>query len=225
MSDFDMEEPQVQGPQLPAEAAQAAPAEAARNSFKEAAARLVDMRGVARPPTFNGASEAWGEFRFRLESLAGLLSLDVGMKKARTCSLEELALEVDDEDEATRSRLLYNLLVQICGGRASTLLRLLPRGNGWLAWRKLCDEYEPSVTSRHLSMLVGVLTPQWDESTAFTDQLMRWEKSLKEYEATTGESVPDPVKCAMVARWAPERIRAWIRTAPTEVLSSPRMMS
>lgn len=33
----------------------------------EAATRLVDLRGVARPPTFSGFTKDWSEFRFRME--------------------------------------------------------------------------------------------------------------------------------------------------------------
>eukprot|EP00972_Heterocapsa_arctica_P009561 1409754-Heterocapsa_arctica.AAC.1 len=34
--------------------------------FKEVAAKLVDLRGVARPPSFTGVESDWAEFRFRL---------------------------------------------------------------------------------------------------------------------------------------------------------------
>eukprot|EP00972_Heterocapsa_arctica_P098372 14517586-Heterocapsa_arctica.AAC.1 len=36
--------------------------------FREVAAKLVDLRGVARPPSFSGVESDWAEFRFRLES-------------------------------------------------------------------------------------------------------------------------------------------------------------
>ena len=212
MSDDDLGEEPVEAPQVVA---------ADRShTFSEQAARLVDLRGVARPPNFSGSCEAWSEFKFRMESMSGLLSLDAGMANCLTCTVEQLELARLSAEEATRSRLLYNLLVQICSGRASALLRLTQRGNGHLAWRKLCEEYEPSVSTRHLSMLVGVLTPRWSEDGCFTDQLMQWERHLAEYEAASGEAVPGAVRCAIVSRWAPERIKAWIRTAPTEVLNN-----
>ena len=41
-----------------------------REPFEELASRLVDLRGIARPPTFSGMPEDWGEFRFRFEAVA-----------------------------------------------------------------------------------------------------------------------------------------------------------
>ena len=38
-------------------------------------AKLVDLRGVAKPPMFTGRVEDWSEFRFKMENIAALLSL------------------------------------------------------------------------------------------------------------------------------------------------------
>eukprot|EP00972_Heterocapsa_arctica_P081453 12006660-Heterocapsa_arctica.AAC.1 len=51
------------------------------HSFMEVAAKLVDLRGVARPPSFSGNATDWTEFKFRLESVAALLELDGLMEK------------------------------------------------------------------------------------------------------------------------------------------------
>eukprot|EP00972_Heterocapsa_arctica_P105877 15596619-Heterocapsa_arctica.AAC.1 len=50
--------------------------------FREVAAKLVDLRGVARPPSFSGVESNWPEFRFRLESVAALLDLDVFLERS-----------------------------------------------------------------------------------------------------------------------------------------------
>ena len=105
-------------------------------------------------------------------------------------------------------------------GRALNLLRLLPAGEGFVAWRRLVEEYEPSSMSRHLSMLVGVLTPDWSDNTAFVDEFMRWERRVVEYEMATGSKLPDAVKCAAVVRYAPIRVRDYLRTVDSSVLES-----
>eukprot|EP00972_Heterocapsa_arctica_P065110 9612619-Heterocapsa_arctica.AAC.1 len=51
------------------------------HSFTEVAAKLVDLRGVARPPSFSGNATDWTEFKFRFESVAALLELDGLMEK------------------------------------------------------------------------------------------------------------------------------------------------
>eukprot|EP00972_Heterocapsa_arctica_P087955 12969572-Heterocapsa_arctica.AAC.1 len=42
-----------------------------------------------------------------------------------------------------KSRLLYGILVQILGGRALTILKTSPSGNGFETWRQLVAEYQP----------------------------------------------------------------------------------
>ncbi len=71
----------------------------------EAAARLVDLRGVARPPTFSGRTEDWSEFRFRFDSIGSLLGLEPLLEKAARTQNEML-----DDNEETSSHFLYNLL-------------------------------------------------------------------------------------------------------------------
>ena len=79
-----------------------------------------------------------------------------------------------------RGKLLYNLLIQTVSGRALNILRLLPAGEGFIAWKRLVAEYEPSSMSRHLLMLVGVLTPEWGERAGFVDELLKWEKRVSD---------------------------------------------
>ena len=38
--------------------------------YAELATRLVDLKGIARPPEFDGAQEHWHDFRFKMESVA-----------------------------------------------------------------------------------------------------------------------------------------------------------
>ena len=45
-------------------------------------AKLVDLRGVAKPPVFTGRVEDWSEFRFKMENIAALLSLDDLLQRA-----------------------------------------------------------------------------------------------------------------------------------------------
>ena len=58
------------------------PADRAPVSFADVAAKLVDLRGVAKPPVFSGKESDWADFRFRLESIAALLGCDKAMEMA-----------------------------------------------------------------------------------------------------------------------------------------------
>ncbi len=72
--------------------------------------RMCDLKGVARPPQFSGKKADWGEFRFKMESLAALMQLQVGMKIA--VGAAEAELEALPSDWQAGTALLCNLLVQ-----------------------------------------------------------------------------------------------------------------
>eukprot|EP00972_Heterocapsa_arctica_P041415 6108098-Heterocapsa_arctica.AAC.1 len=84
-------------------------------TFEEVAARLVDLRGVARPPSFSGRDTEWAEFKFSMESIATLLGCD-GIMAEAIRDAEDADMDLLTEDDAARSRFLYNLLVQMCHG-------------------------------------------------------------------------------------------------------------
>ena len=62
----------------------------AEGLMREVLSKLVDLRGVARPPLFTGAVGDWNEFRFRMENVASLLGLEDFMEKAARGEGEEV---------------------------------------------------------------------------------------------------------------------------------------
>ena len=66
------------------------PADPGPSSGRELS-KLVDFRGVCKPPVFSGREAEWPEWRFRFEGLALLLGLDGPLHEATVAS--------DDFDE------------------------------------------------------------------------------------------------------------------------------
>ena len=93
------------------------PPDRAPQSFADIAAKLVDLRGVAKPPVFSGKETEWADFRFRLESIAALLGCDRLMKISADMKEEPLHAMMLQKEVDT-PHFLYNLFVQICGGRS-----------------------------------------------------------------------------------------------------------
>ena len=71
--------------------------------------RLVNLKDLAKPPSFSGKESEWKEWRFRFESVAALLGLEVLMHGALEISLEEV--DALDLREQSRSKVLYSVLV------------------------------------------------------------------------------------------------------------------
>eukprot|EP00972_Heterocapsa_arctica_P030548 4496859-Heterocapsa_arctica.AAC.1 len=122
-------------------------------------AKLVDLKGVARPPEFSGREDHdWYECKFRFSSAMSLLGILPAM---RYCA--DIPYPVDyhaiSPDGRQKNTLLYNLLVQLVRGRALAVVRGVDDANGLEVWRQLQLEYEPRRAARYAQMLQGILTP------------------------------------------------------------------
>ncbi|CAE8615096.1 unnamed protein product [Polarella glacialis] len=188
-------------------------------AFREVAGRMVDMRGVAKPPNFTGLETDWAEWKFRMEAILSLLGLDDLAEAAVREGVDADARLMTDADEL-RSKVLYNLLVQLCSGKALSLVRTVRRADGLGSWAKLVREYEPSVAARHCAMLSSLLCPCFEESEPFTEQLLDWERKIADYELVTKATFPDAYKCAVISRWAPKRVREFLRVNTSDLTAS-----
>ena len=139
-------------------------------------AKLVDFKGVAKPPPFSGDDADWYEWKFRFMSIMGLLGVAEEMKfcAAMHEPIPFVRLRPQAKQKAT---LLYNLLIALVKGRALAILRGVLDSNGLEVWRQLVLEYEPHQAARYSQMLQGVLNPSWASSLTFELGLREWEGS------------------------------------------------
>jgi hypothetical protein len=173
---------------------------ASEKAMADLSSRMVDLKGLQRPPTFSGKSEDWTEFKFRFEGIAALLVLDGVLSGCLRVSEEELAGDRLCEEDAARSHILYSLLQNLVSGRAMAILKLVPNRNGALAWRRLVAEYEPKSASRAVAQLVNILAPSFSPTLPYLESLMLWERQILEYQLLSNEILPDSVKCAVAIR-------------------------
>ena len=173
----------------------------------ERAGRLLDFR--AKPPQFSGESDAWPEYRFRMEMLLGMLGLKECMANALRDPVSFTQAKINASAELrAQSMSLYSLLSETCHGRAHVLIRI--ESEGLLAWRRLNGEYQPSKAFRYVNLLAQLLNPTFLVNQQFMPQLLTWEREVHEYEAQTGNRLDDGVKCGVIARHAPEQIRNFL---------------
>ena len=98
-------------------------------SYQEQAVKLVDLRGIAQPPSFNGEEKAWADWRFRFQTVAALLSLHEVMQVAARHPRVIVSTELSEEN-VWKGRTLYGLLVALVAGRALGIVRQVPEGHG-----------------------------------------------------------------------------------------------
>ena len=137
--------------------------------------QLLDSRGVGKVTTFSGRREDFEDWIFPFESFCGLLGW--------TELLEEVpGLEGAIVKERLPPRLepvgrsLYHLLASTTKGMALSIVKLVDRGNGFEALRRLYAEYRPKINEEHGALLQQILTPLWwrerDSTHRFTDTLI-----------------------------------------------------
>ena len=117
----------IDDPQVAAEAQAAGWHPPWQGSYQEVAAKLVDVKGVGRLPNFSGLETERSDFKFKMESACALLGLDTIMEGSERFLTPE---------ETVKAKLLYNILVQVCQGRALLLIRQVQRADRAAAWRR-----------------------------------------------------------------------------------------
>ena len=123
------------------------------------ALKLVDLKGVAKPPCFDGVPATWSDFKFKFVAVAELLGLGRNLAEAQRWPVK-IQMEILRPDMREKGVFLFNLLVQVCSGKALAILKLIQPGNGFEGWRALCKEFEPVSSMRCAAMLAGLLTPK-----------------------------------------------------------------
>ena len=108
------------------------------------------------PPTFSGDVDVNGQ--------------PEGMPLSqRSFVLQQVETNVEDpvvvdntgmkDVERRLSIQLFCVLALTCRGKALQVVRRVPEGFGFEAWKQLCREFEPRLPSRFQGMLQGLLSP------------------------------------------------------------------
>jgi len=189
---------------------------------------LVDLRTFSKVQNFDGDVAHWQEWSFKTRAWFSLLPAPGGgvganpTSAAEFCDLALLApatnipirLSSLTPEALELSKCMYNVLVQVCKGRALNIVRDCERDNGLECWRRLHAEYQPDSSLRYSAMLSGILSPNWEQVTTanFLDTLQGWEVMVRDYQTQSHDNVSDAIKVAVILRWAPVHIRTLLRS-------------
>ena len=79
------------------------------------------------------------------------------------------------------------------------MVRRVPEGFGFEAWKQLCREFEPCLRSRFLGMLPALLAPTRMDDPVQT--IYQWESRVKVYEEQSGDKVSENIKLAVLQKY------------------------
>ena len=147
----------------------------------------------APPASFSGKKEDFEEFAFKLKAHLALMAVTYLNDLEAIESHPDT--EIDDDtfkntdgtykqDLVDKATTLQWLLVMLCSGTASVLLRRDVQQNGFESWRKLCKKYKIPSRARAVGRLTRILKPDFTGA-SFEDRLAQWEEENARYEKET----------------------------------------
>ena len=134
--------------------------------------QLFDWKQLVRPPIFSGRDQDFESWKLKFVISMSLLNFDAALQMAALCK-DEVPYNTLRPEYKIQTKYVYSILANTCQGRALNIVRLCitPTGefHGLEAWRRLLQEYEPTIATRAVSQLSAILTPLWSED-SFLDQ-------------------------------------------------------
>ena len=149
-----------------------------------AARQLLDTRSEVKLTDFDGKRERFEQWAFLFECYAHMLGwgefVDAAIREP-----DPLGNWRPGQDAQDINSDVYFLLASKVKGPACSVVKLVERGNGLEAVRRLYKEYRTGLAEDHAQMLAMVLTPRWwadRREQMFTDVLLSWDDVIAQYE-------------------------------------------
>ncbi|CAK0792782.1 unnamed protein product, partial [Prorocentrum cordatum] len=121
---------------------------------------LVDTRTLGKPDVFAGEEHLRNDWKVIFKAYCGVVNADLlaGMRLAE--SVDEASVQIDDfieENMRQASQQLYYILLLLCRHHPLTTIVNAGENEGFQAWRKLVEYYEPNARSRIAGQLLNLL--------------------------------------------------------------------
>ena len=184
----------------------------AADPAEESSRSLIDPKWIARPAKLSTGMN-FSHWRFTLENFLSCVDPQFDQE------LQEVVVKEDPipfepatwpPETLRRVKMLYAILAGLLEARDLTALRLVPNRNGYEAWRLLVKQYEPKSEARHLVLLQKVMEAgvlQQATADGYEQAIMEWKELTKKYEEAAGVVLQDPVKKAVVVKYAPPELK------------------
>ena len=156
----------------------------------------VDTKLLGRPDVLL-REEQWTDWATVMRAYASLLCapMQPAMEEAELGWNVSLAATADDDTKAA-ARALHYTLTMLCRGEALAIIQNAGRGEGFLAWQKLCARYEPGNRTRVAGMLAALM--RFSFTGDIQSRMELFERQIGIWEKKAGERLSDQVRIGMV---------------------------
>ena len=171
---------------------------------------LKDLRGLGKPPSFDGNDSEYQDFRFSFRILMSLVS-PVSHTLMDKCEIERNPISLAVVRALGEAHLkccmqMYYAWALITRGSVRTLIQSVEETNGAEAWRLIHSRYAPDTQNRQYALMQKIMMPAkpWcDHTEGFESGLRSWEMDVGQWERASGTALADAVKHTVTMNVAP----------------------
>jgi hypothetical protein len=167
--------------------------------------------------TLNGEPSGWGDWAFafrravRTVDLQCFTLMDKVEKVSEDFQESDLNRFCENGDVTGISSELYDMLCTTVKGEALMLLKSVDEYNGFVAWSKLHQRYNPRTTARAIKLMAEVVSPGPVKSAHEVEgAISRWRSKLRVLEREYEETVGEKMKIAIVTAMLPVHIQDYV---------------
>ena len=173
---------------------------------------LFGIQGLGKPDKFSGEDSKWKDWCFVTRSflVASIPSSQTGLEQAENSPTVDVRnINVNDEAARVASLSVYFALTMLTCGRALDRVQSAGVGEGYFAWRTLCDFWQPKTRSRFIGLLLRIIMFKMGGSHgSVLDGLETWKRMIRDFEQQTTFSIPDFIKIGLlVSNLLDDRLR------------------
>ena len=178
---------------------------------------LLSLKEIRQHDDFSGRESDFEAWAFPFEAEAEELGWGHLVQAAITHT-EPIANSTLNAAASDVSKNLYLWLSLKMKGKAQTIVKLAGHGNGFDALRQVYAEFRPSGNTSTHGMLATIIQPHWwtkqpHKDRPYTDVLLDWDQLIAQYELASGERITNATRCATVLGFAPQEIKAMLKSA------------
>ena len=175
---------------------------------------LKDLRGLGKPPSFDGDDSEYQDFRFSFRIYMSLVST-VSQPLMDMCEIERKPISLTAVKALGEAHLkcciqMYYSLALITKGSVRTLVRSVEEFNGAEAWRLIHGRYAPNTLKRQYALMQKIRMPVKilsHHAKGFESSLRAWELDVGEWESASGTALAGAVKYTVMMNMDPVFLR------------------
>jgi hypothetical protein len=176
----------------------------------------LDERYFRRMDKYNGGT-GWKEFSFQFRTAAGAASdkirvaLDEIVKGGKDPGWNDIFLEWTDPEMKKAAAELYAMLSSLLTGEAMTVMRGIPNGDGFLAWSRLFNRYDPRTPAKSLMAMMVVMQPRKVKDVReLPGAVEDWEVKVKNLEVEHNIKLDGGIKVALLTSMLPSDLQDYV---------------